>query len=46
MIDCLGLTINMDIKANPLKIVAGLDPEGTNEFLTQLGRAAQSQVSE
>ncbi|KAJ3224573.1 TRAF3-interacting protein 1 [Chytriomyces hyalinus] len=38
MIDVIGMVTNVDIKANPLKIVAGMDPEDTNSFLQLLAK--------
>ncbi|KAJ3349130.1 TRAF3-interacting protein 1 [Entophlyctis luteolus] len=38
MIDCIGMVTNVDIKANPLKIVAGMDPEDTNAFLQLIAK--------
>ncbi|KAJ3066115.1 TRAF3-interacting protein 1 [Podochytrium sp. JEL0797] len=38
MIDCIGMITNVDIKANPLKIVAGMDPEDTNAFLQLMAK--------
>lgn len=34
----------MEVSANPLKIVAGLEPEATNEFLQLIGMAVLNQV--
>ena len=44
MIDCVGLSANVYVKVNPLKIVAGLEPEDTNVFLQTLGKAAIKKV--
>ncbi|KAI9352009.1 microtubule-binding protein MIP-T3-domain-containing protein [Obelidium mucronatum] len=38
MIDCIGMVTNVEIKANPLKIVAGMDPEDTNAFLQLMAK--------
>ncbi|KAJ3091660.1 TRAF3-interacting protein 1 [Quaeritorhiza haematococci] len=38
MIDCMGLATGVEIRANPLKIVAGLEPEETNMFLQLIGK--------
>jgi TRAF3-interacting protein 1 len=44
MIDCVGLSANVFVKVNPLKIVAGLEAEETNLFLQTLGKAAIKKV--
>ncbi|OAE28345.1 hypothetical protein AXG93_2490s1360 [Marchantia polymorpha subsp. ruderalis] len=33
IVDCVGITLNTNVPARPLKIVAGLEPEQTNVFL-------------
>ncbi|KAJ3029737.1 UNVERIFIED_CONTAM: TRAF3-interacting protein 1, partial [Siphonaria sp. JEL0065] len=38
MIDCIGMVTNVEIKANPLKIVAGMDAEDTNAFLQLMAK--------
>ncbi|KAI9347971.1 microtubule-binding protein MIP-T3-domain-containing protein [Zopfochytrium polystomum] len=38
MIDLVGLLSGIEVKANPLKIVAGMDPEETNFMLQLLGK--------
>ncbi|KAI8853118.1 microtubule-binding protein MIP-T3-domain-containing protein [Chytridium lagenaria] len=44
MVDCVGMVTGVEIKVNPLKIVAGLDPEETNAFLQMLGKAVMKKV--
>ncbi|KAI9100499.1 microtubule-binding protein MIP-T3-domain-containing protein [Phlyctochytrium arcticum] len=44
MIDCLGFATGVEIKANPMKIVAGLDPEDTNFMLQILAKAVLKKV--
>jgi TRAF3-interacting protein 1 len=39
MIDALAFTTNVLSKANPFKIIAGLDPEETNGLLQLLAKA-------
>ena len=41
IIACVSLSLDEHLPARPLKIVAGLEPERTNEFLQALGRAAR-----
>ncbi|KXS17640.1 hypothetical protein M427DRAFT_54563 [Gonapodya prolifera JEL478] len=41
MADCIAFTLGEPVRLNPNKVVAGLDPEITNEFLQQLSRASQ-----
>ena len=41
IIACVSLSLDEHVPARPLKIVAGLEPERTNEFLQALGRAAR-----
>ncbi|KAI8612111.1 microtubule-binding protein MIP-T3-domain-containing protein [Chytriomyces sp. MP71] len=38
MINMIGFVTNVDIKANPLKIVAGMDPEDTNSLLQLIAK--------
>ncbi|KAJ3416116.1 TRAF3-interacting protein 1 [Chytridiales sp. JEL 0842] len=45
MIDLLGIATGVDVKANPLKIVAGMEPEETNALLQLLGKAVLKKVS-
>jgi len=40
IITCVGLALGQHVPARPLKVVAGLEPENTNEFLQMLARAA------
>ncbi|KAJ3139776.1 TRAF3-interacting protein 1, partial [Irineochytrium annulatum] len=44
MIDVVGMVTGVEVKANPLKIVAGLDVEETNIFLQLLGKAILKKV--
>jgi TRAF3-interacting protein 1 len=53
MIECLGnglfihvlaMATASDIKLNPSKVIAGLEPEETNRFLQTLGKAALKKV--
>ncbi|TPX60564.1 hypothetical protein PhCBS80983_g01680 [Powellomyces hirtus] len=44
IIDCVGIATGVEIKANPLKIVAGLEPEETNFLLQILGKAVIKKV--
>ncbi|KAJ3098196.1 TRAF3-interacting protein 1 [Phlyctochytrium planicorne] len=44
MIDCVGISTGVEVKANPLKIVAGMDVEETNAFLQLLGKAILKKV--
>ncbi|KAJ3315861.1 TRAF3-interacting protein 1 [Boothiomyces sp. JEL0838] len=44
IIDCSRLATGAEIKANPLKIVAGLEPEETNIFLQIMGKIAIKKV--
>ncbi|BBM99191.1 TRAF3-interacting protein 1 [Marchantia polymorpha subsp. ruderalis] len=39
IVDCVGITLNTNVPARPLKIVAGLEPEQTNVFLQMLAAA-------
>ena len=41
IIACVSLSLDEHVPARPLKIVAGLEPERTNDFLQALGRAAR-----
>ena len=41
IIACVSLSLDEHLPARPLKIVAGLEPERTSEFLQALGRAAR-----
>ncbi|GAQ86389.1 hypothetical protein KFL_002860130 [Klebsormidium nitens] len=42
IINCVGLALDQNVPARPLKIVAGLEPENTNRFLQMLAEAATS----
>eukprot|EP00842_Homolaphlyctis_polyrhiza_P005267 jgi/Hompol1/5741/HPOL_004665-RA len=44
MIDCVGLATGLEIRANPLKIVAGLEPEETNALLQLIGKVVIKKV--
>ncbi|KAK6098117.1 hypothetical protein MT418_002175 [Batrachochytrium dendrobatidis] len=44
MIDCIGIATGLEIRANPLKIVAGLEPEETNAFLQLIGKVLIKKV--
>ncbi|KAJ3219747.1 TRAF3-interacting protein 1 [Dinochytrium kinnereticum] len=39
-----GISTGVEVKANPLKIVAGMDPDETNAFLQLLGKAVLKKV--
>ncbi|KAJ3336926.1 TRAF3-interacting protein 1 [Gonapodya sp. JEL0774] len=39
--DCVSFTLGEPVRLNPNKVVAGMEPEVTNEFLQQLARATQ-----
>eukprot|EP00775_Hariotina_reticulata_P007878 gene7878-8074_t len=41
IITVVGLALNQPVTAKPQKIVAGLEPESTNQFLQMLGRVAR-----
>ncbi|KAL2917238.1 hypothetical protein HK105_203303 [Polyrhizophydium stewartii] len=44
MIDCVGIATNIELRANPLKIVAGLEPEETNAMLQLIGKVVIKKV--
>ncbi|KAJ3001849.1 TRAF3-interacting protein 1, partial [Thoreauomyces humboldtii] len=44
MIDCVAIATGVEVKANPQKIVAGMDPEDTNFFLQLLGKAVIKKI--
>ncbi|KAH6583925.1 hypothetical protein BASA60_001185 [Batrachochytrium salamandrivorans] len=44
MVDCIGIATGLEIRANPLKIVAGLDPEETNAMLQLIGKMVIKKV--
>ncbi|KAJ3313309.1 TRAF3-interacting protein 1 [Blyttiomyces sp. JEL0837] len=44
MVDCTGLATGVEVKANPLKIVAGMDPEDTNLMLQLMGKAILKKI--
>ncbi|KAI8915056.1 microtubule-binding protein MIP-T3-domain-containing protein [Entophlyctis helioformis] len=44
MIDCVGIATGLEIRANPLKIVAGLEPEETNALLQLIGKVILKKV--
>jgi hypothetical protein len=44
IIRCVSVATGTDISLNPLKVVAGLEPEETNRFLQILGKAAIKKV--
>ncbi|TPX38136.1 hypothetical protein SmJEL517_g00373 [Synchytrium microbalum] len=44
IIDTVSLSTGVTVRANPLKIVAGLEPEETNAFLQLLGKAIIKKV--
>ncbi|KAJ3155390.1 TRAF3-interacting protein 1 [Geranomyces michiganensis] len=44
IIDCVGISTGVEIKCNPLKIVAGMEPEETNFLLQLLGKAVLKKV--
>ncbi|KAI9199442.1 microtubule-binding protein MIP-T3-domain-containing protein [Polychytrium aggregatum] len=44
MINCAALATGVEVKANPLKIVAGMDPIDTNVFLQLIGKAVLKKV--
>ncbi|KAJ3168463.1 TRAF3-interacting protein 1 [Geranomyces variabilis] len=44
IIDCVGISTGVEIKCNPLKIVAGMEPEETNFLLQLLGKAVIKKV--
>ncbi|KAI8901222.1 microtubule-binding protein MIP-T3-domain-containing protein [Globomyces pollinis-pini] len=44
MIDCMKFATGVELKVNPLKIVAGLEPEETNVFLQLIGKVVLKKV--
>ncbi|KAI8799368.1 microtubule-binding protein MIP-T3-domain-containing protein [Cladochytrium replicatum] len=44
MIDCVGISTGVEVRANPLKIVAGMDPEETNLFIQLIGKAILKKI--
>ncbi|KAI8801088.1 microtubule-binding protein MIP-T3-domain-containing protein [Cladochytrium replicatum] len=44
MIDCVGLSTGVEVRANPLKIVAGMDPEETNLFIQLIGKVILKKI--
>jgi len=46
MINVVGIITNQSLKVNPLKVVAGMEPDQTNIFLQLLGESALTKVEE
>lgn len=40
----VGISTKVEVKANPMKIVAGLEPEETNQLLQLLGKVVIKKV--
>ena len=44
MIKCVSYATGVNVRINPLKVVAGLEPEETNAFLQLIAKAVLKKV--